>query len=164
MFRGTEIHTVLLSVYNKSVGKRYLARTLTKLINAVCQLYSDNKSLEVDPVRIDNSPKQLAENINNLVETSKIFLDRIFNSLEYCPGSLRDICRHLQQEASAKFPENKHSVVGGFFFLRFLCPAIVSPAKLGLVKSMLSYFFFKALSIMVYNLMFIYSFFFSTNN
>ncbi|EFA76778.1 regulator of chromosome condensation domain-containing protein [Heterostelium album PN500] len=32
-----------------------------------------------------------------------------------------------------KFPDNKHSSVGGFVFLRFLCPAIIAPYTAGLV-------------------------------
>ena len=40
--------------------------------------------------------------------------------------------RHAQQEVAQKFPEMKQKVIGGFFFLRFVCPALVSPVRFGL--------------------------------
>ena len=35
----------------------------------------------------------------------------------------------LFEEVGARFPDNKYSSVGGFLFLRFFCPAIVSPER-----------------------------------
>ena len=45
----------------------------------------------------------------------------------------RVICHHLHKEVIQKFPESKYSVLSGFFFLRFICPAIVSPERYGLI-------------------------------
>jgi hypothetical protein len=39
----------------------------------------------------------------------------------------------LHKEVVQKFPESKYSVLSGFFFLRFICPAIVSPERYGLI-------------------------------
>jgi len=36
---------------------------------------------------------------------------------------------------SKKFPQNRFSIIGGFYFLRFFCPAIVSPDLIGIVSS-----------------------------
>jgi len=47
----------------------------------------------------------------------------------------RYLCAHLRAKVLTKFPESKYSAIGGFFFLRFLCPAIVSPENYGLVDS-----------------------------
>lgn len=47
----------------------------------------------------------------------------------------RYLCAHLRAKVLTKFPESKYSAIGGFFFLRFLCPAIVSPESYGLVDS-----------------------------
>ena len=40
---------------------------------------------------------------------------------------LRALCDHLWHVVEEKFPDSRHSVVGCFIFLRFFCPAIVSP-------------------------------------
>jgi hypothetical protein len=37
------------------------------------------------------------------------------------------ICQLLQREVGARFEESRRSVIGGFIFLRYICPAIVSP-------------------------------------
>ena len=40
---------------------------------------------------------------------------------------IRRICYELRLAVSDKFPNSSYSVIGGFFFLRFICPAIISP-------------------------------------
>ena len=47
---------------------------------------------------------------------------------------MRALFKVSQEEVSYKFPEQKTIVVGGFYFLRFLCPALVVPDSYGLVK------------------------------
>ena len=42
---------------------------------------------------------------------------------------------HTRNKVDIVFPNMTHAVVGGFVFLRFLCPAIVTPHKFGLVSS-----------------------------
>ena len=42
---------------------------------------------------------------------------------------------HTKQKTDSVFPNMTHAVVGGFVFLRFLCPAIVTPHKFGLTSS-----------------------------
>ena len=44
------------------------------------------------------------------------------------------MCHMLQVEATAKFPSAKYTVVSGFYFLRFLIPAIVAPEGMQLVE------------------------------
>lgn len=40
----------------------------------------------------------------------------------------------LRREVSARFPGSHLQIVGGFLFLRFICPAVVSPETHGLTK------------------------------
>ena len=37
------------------------------------------------------------------------------------------VCYYLKQETADKFPEHSKRIVGGHLFLRFICPAIVTP-------------------------------------
>jgi len=47
----------------------------------------------------------------------------------------RFVCHLMRKKAVKKFPESNYSVIGGFFFLRFLCPAIVTPERYGIATS-----------------------------
>ncbi len=50
-----------------------------------------------------------------------------------CLSSIRNICFLIQLETQAKFPQSKFQLLGGFFFLRFICPAIVSPDTINII-------------------------------
>lgn len=39
---------------------------------------------------------------------------------------------HLRQECVKRFPDSYHKSIAGFIFLRFFCPAILSPDSNGI--------------------------------
>lgn len=43
------------------------------------------------------------------------------------------MCKMLQSAVAEKFPKSIEAVVGGYFFLRFICPALVSPDIYGVL-------------------------------
>jgi hypothetical protein len=45
-------------------------------------------------------------------------------------------CKILHDIVAKKFESNALSAVGGLFFLRFLCPALLNPASVGLTIGM----------------------------
>jgi hypothetical protein len=49
------------------------------------------------------------------------------------------MCVHLKIEAEEKFPQDipqtTFAAIGGFVFLRYICPAIIVPHKYGLLES-----------------------------
>ena len=40
---------------------------------------------------------------------------------------IRELCAMFKSVVSKKFPNQWHSAVGGFLFLRYFCPACVAP-------------------------------------
>ena len=41
------------------------------------------------------------------------------------------LANHLRSEVTKKFPDHQFQAVGGFIFLRFFCPAIMTPFAYG---------------------------------
>lgn len=44
----------------------------------------------------------------------------------------RALCHQLWEIVEDRFPDSRHSAVGSFIFLRFFCPAIISPESVDL--------------------------------
>ena len=57
----------------------------------------------------------------------------MMSSVNKFPMALKKICQYLQRAVVKRFPAAKRKVVGGFFFLRLICPAVVSPEGFGVV-------------------------------
>ncbi|PVU97225.1 hypothetical protein BB559_002104 [Furculomyces boomerangus] len=90
---------------------------------------------------INNNPvvsKTIAERTQKICNLAKQILDAITESVERVPFGIRWICKQIWNLSRKKFPdltdENLCSLVGGFFFLRFINPAIVSPHQYIQVK------------------------------
>jgi hypothetical protein len=49
-------------------------------------------------------------------------------------SEIRRITAILQKKVSAKFPGSAQSCIGGFLFLRYFCPAVVTPVAFGVLK------------------------------
>ncbi|KAL6043899.1 PH domain-containing protein, variant 3 [Balamuthia mandrillaris] len=74
------------------------------------------------------------EMAKKIVKLSKTILGAILKSEPQCPREIRELAAHLRHKTQKKFPELDLRVsVGGYLFLRFFCPAIVSPQYFGLV-------------------------------
>lgn len=66
------------------------------------------------------------------------FLTTIINSLDQVPYGIRWICKQIRSLTKRKYPDASEyaisSLIGGFFFLRFVNPAIVTPQAYMLVE------------------------------
>jgi Ras GTPase-activating-like protein IQGAP2/3 len=77
-----------------------------------------------------------------LEDMSNTFLTAILGSTDLVPYGIRWICKQIRELTKAKFPAASRaqtcSLIGGFFLLRFINPAIVTPQAFMLVDSKLS--------------------------
>ncbi|KAJ3244187.1 glyceraldehyde-3-phosphate dehydrogenase 1 [Chytriomyces hyalinus] len=62
------------------------------------------------------------------------FLETLIESIEFVPREIKWLCKQIWMIAKAKFPQesesNIASLIGGFFLLRYINPAIVSPESI----------------------------------
>jgi len=81
----------------------------------------------------------IAPRLNMLMEIANTFLLTIIDSMVSVPYGIRWICKQIRSLTRRKYPEATDvaicSLIGGFFFLRFINPAIVTPQAYMLVDS-----------------------------
>jgi len=79
----------------------------------------------------------IAPRLNMLMEITGSFLSTIISSINQVPYGIRWICKQIRSLTKRKYPDatdfNVCSLIGGFFFLRFVNPAIVTPQAYMLV-------------------------------
>ncbi|KAI8647885.1 putative ras GTPase-activating protein sar1 [Parasitella parasitica] len=77
--------------------------------------------------------------LEKLIEIANGFLSTIIESLESIPYGIRWICKQIRSLTKRKYPHATDSaissLIGGFFFLRFINPAIVTPQAYMLIDS-----------------------------
>lgn len=94
------------------------------------------------------TPEEAAENpqvkaiidkrVVQLTQVASYFLDTIITGLEETPYGIRWICKQIRSLSKRKYPDAQDqticTVIGGFFFLRFINPAIVTPRSYMLIE------------------------------
>lgn len=74
-----------------------------------------------------------------LMEIANMFLTTIIQNLDETPYGIRWICKQIRSLTRRKYPDAQDqticTLIGGFFFLRFLNPAIVTPRSYMLIDS-----------------------------
>ncbi|KAJ3447214.1 neurofibromin [Anaeramoeba flamelloides] len=111
-------------------GQNYLKKTLGELIK---RQLSSNRSLEINPNRVSRR-EELYENINLLREFFYQYVDRIFNSPNDLPMEFSFIFSYFRMKIEKKFPNHLFPLIGSLIFLRFFCPALISPENYNLTE------------------------------
>lgn len=130
LFRGNSLASKMMTVYSRMRGMSYLQEVISPPMRAVIE---SDASFEIDVVRA-RPEDDLVTNARRVLVHLQAFMDAILLSIDRVPVQFRSICHTLMQTCSAKFEESRHTAVGGYFFLRYLCPAIVSPTAYNLVS------------------------------
>jgi len=133
LFRGNSTATKLLMAFTKMIGKDYL--TIIKPV--ILQILDDISIYEIDSSKVTD-PELCIKNMNNLIAACQNILQIILSSIDLCPVPFRIVANHMHQESNKQFPNLQQIAVGGFLFLRFFCPAILSPDSCGLISTTLS--------------------------
>lgn len=81
----------------------------------------------------------IAPRLTRLMELANQFLTTIIDGLDETPYGIRWICKQIRSLSKRKYPEAQDqticTLIGGFFFLRFINPAIVTPRSYMLIDA-----------------------------
>ena len=139
----------MMSMYTRrGPGQTYLKRVLTKHMDTVTSMSAEN--LEIDPFLVhdelvrakeasaDDDPQQhrqvqncIQTRMHKLIKLAEVIMDDILRSIHLIPYGIRWICKQIRNLTRRKDPNVSEdalsSLIGSFFFLRYVNVAIVSP-------------------------------------
>jgi hypothetical protein len=157
IFRNNSMASKWFKFYSKIVGVKYLFNTLARFIyelNKISELSAKAKGkrnttigsgqsllsieMEVDPDRFGESALTDSEaNVYQLILTCQKVFHVIRQSVKDIPKEFKIVFQSINSSVMEKF-NSKDAIlkaVGGFFFLRFIGPAITAPHAYGLLEN-----------------------------
>ncbi|XP_048588250.1 GTPase-activating protein isoform X2 [Nematostella vectensis] len=160
---NTAISRMMTTYTRRGPGQEYLKCTLEEPLNDL--MSQEDLVLEINPIKVyielyghpmDESSLTLERamddpevmfrtklRIKKLQDISSLFLGIIISSLSQVPYGIQWLCRAIKELAMEKFPEATpeqiNAMIGGFFLLRFINPAIVTPTAYMLVNKQPTY-------------------------
>jgi hypothetical protein len=136
LFRSNSMASRIMSIFSRSIGMEYLKSLLKPKIDAII---SANEDLEIDTMKIagdqieaqretvEVSAHVVENNVTKLTEHAIDFLQTIMAGKAKAPLEYYKISSLLKELVRQKFPQQWKIAIGGYLFLRLMCPCIFLP-------------------------------------
>ncbi|XP_050417640.1 ras GTPase-activating protein nGAP isoform X4 [Patella vulgata] len=130
-FRGNSLATKAMEAYMKLVGEKFLHDTIGDYVRNLIECHDD---CEVDPTKVSNIAT-LQCHQKNLEMYCQMAWAKIMNSYCYFPSELREVFSSFRERCIDHGKEDiSDNLISASIFLRFLCPAILSPSLFNLTQ------------------------------
>ncbi|XP_035222781.1 ras GTPase-activating protein nGAP-like isoform X3 [Stegodyphus dumicola] len=128
-FRGNSLATKATEAYMKLLGDKYLQDTLGVFLRMVLD---SNDDCEVDPMKVTNNATLLRQQSHLMTFVEMVWV-KIINSASNFPNELREVFYECRKRLTAAGKDELcDNLISASIFLRFLCPAILSPSLFNL--------------------------------
>jgi len=136
LFRSNSMASRMMSSYSRAIGMSYIQSLLKPKIDAII---ASKENLEIDSMKIAGdqveaqreqvvvSPQMIDSNVTKLTEHAIDFIQTIMAGKAKAPLEYYQICHMLKDLVAAKFPSQWKIAIGGYLFLRLMCPCIFLP-------------------------------------
>ncbi|XP_063683895.1 disabled homolog 2-interacting protein-like isoform X10 [Bolinopsis microptera] len=129
LFRGNSIATKAVDLYMKLIGSKYLKNTLGLFIRDV---YDNAQEFEIDTTRIVAGEDFVTNQQNMRMKVDKAWA-LILSSYPKFPPDLRELFSRIRRRCdNSGRSDLSKKLLSGSIFLRFFCPAIMSPSLFNL--------------------------------
>lgn len=130
-FRGNSLATKSMEAFLKLTGEQYLQDTLSTPIS---EIISSDRDCEVDPLKANGSLSRQQQALRNAVKAA---WNSIADSSRNFPTQLRDCFSTFRERLQMLDREDMaDNLISASIFLRFLCPAILSPSLFNITNEL----------------------------
>ncbi|XP_058167202.1 ras GTPase-activating protein raskol [Anopheles ziemanni] len=130
-FRGNSLATKSMEAFLKLTGEQYLQDTLSA---PIAEIIASDRDCEVDPLKANGSLSRQQQALRNAVKTVWVAISessKIFPAqLRDCFSTFRERLQDLDRDDMAD------NLISASIFLRFLCPAILSPSLFNITNEL----------------------------
>jgi len=158
MFRANTIDSKMFKYYSLLISAPYLWEILAPFVweiqcealdeepgtdeemgSASISMSSTKKSrrvmvgMELDPLKMDEAADPKINTLQLWLTAQKIF-SAVTHSHRDMPKELADMLVTVHRMVAHKFSGEEYKALGGFLFLRYICPSLVAPHLYGLLE------------------------------
>jgi len=134
LFRTDCMSTKIMRIFSNVFGFNWLKLMIGDIVKDIA---TNPGSFEIDPNKVTPADN-VVQNLENLRNNVLRIIESVLSKLDNCPNEIRIVCRFIREEVEQKFQGAGLTSVNGFIFLRFICPAILSPTASKLLEGELN--------------------------